>query len=161
PDSVRHYVYTIENPRTGETAHIKLETNRDPGGACQPVPGDPDNPVFNNPTVYRLTLDDTARQMSPFRLALIDFDTFEGITQLTRAPARREGDATRDGRSTDPADTGSVTAYVDWAELPAEISYRDGNAGGGNACTGVSFQGLTFVPEGRCGDCGSGGGGDV
>ncbi|MFJ8852362.1 hypothetical protein [Streptomyces sp. NPDC102437] len=142
------FIYTITNPQTDETAHVHLHASSTSPGGCGTY--DPANPVFNNPTVYTLTLDAAAQEMSVFRLDLLDFDTFEGVTQLSPIPSRVEGDVTWNG-STITANTSNAPAYVYWDQPPATISYRYGNTGGGLACSAVAFQGMTLIPEGCCG----------
>lgn len=146
------FVYTVTNPETGEVAEVKLHASSASPGGCGAY--DPANPVFNNPTVYTLTLDDAAQEMSTFRLDLLDFDTFEGVTGLSPLPSRVEGDVTWNG-STITANQSNSTAYVYFDSPPAQIAYRYGNTGGGLACTSVRFQGMTLVPDGCCG-CGTG-----
>ncbi|MFF1965444.1 hypothetical protein ACFVW5_17885 [Streptomyces sp. NPDC058232] len=146
------FVYTVTNPETGEVAQVKLHASSASPGGCGAY--DPANPVFNNPTVYTLTLDDAAQEMSTFRLDLLDFDTFEGVTGLSPIPSRVEGDVTWNG-STITANQSNSTAYVYFDSPPAQIAYRYGNTGGGLACTSVRFQGMTLVPDGCCG-CGTG-----
>ncbi|MFI5629219.1 hypothetical protein ACIA8E_07530 [Streptomyces sp. NPDC051664] len=146
------FVYTVTNPETGEVAQVKLHASSASPGGCGAY--DPANPVFNNPTVYTLTLDAAAQEMSTFRLDLLDFDTFEGVTGLSPLPSRVEGDVTWNG-STITANQSNSTAYVYFDSPPAQIAYRYGNTGGGLACTSVRFQGMTLVPDGCCG-CGTG-----
>lgn len=147
------FIYTVTNPETSEVARVKLHASSAAPGGCATY--DPANPVFNNPTTYTLTLDAAAQEMSTFRLDLLDFDTFEGVTGLNPIPSRVEGDVTWTG-STIKANQSNITAYVYFDNPPAQISYRYGNTGGGRACTAVRFQGMTLVPDGCCG-CGSGG----
>ncbi|MFD8820748.1 hypothetical protein ACFV1C_00015 [Streptomyces sp. NPDC059605] len=142
------FIYTITNPQTGDVAEVRLHASSTSPGGCGPY--DPANPVFNNPTTYTLTLDSAAQEMSTFRLDLIDFDTFEGITGLSPVPSRVEGDVTWSG-STITANQSNAAAAVYWDNPPATISYRYGNTGGGLACSAVAFQGMTLVPEGCCG----------
>ncbi|WP_329368719.1 hypothetical protein OG896_24530 [Streptomyces sp. NBC_00669] len=150
------FVITVTNPENSENAEIRLHASTAAGGACGAY--DPAAPVFNNPTVYTYTLDATAQQMSTFRLDLLDFDTFEGVTALSPVPSRVEGDVTWNG-STITANTSNGTCFVYWDAPPATISYRYGNTGGGNACSAVAFQGATLVPDGCCGCTGAGGDG--
>ncbi|MFE4329623.1 hypothetical protein ACFRQM_09225 [Streptomyces sp. NPDC056831] len=147
------FIYTVTNPETSEVARVKLHASSAAPGGCGTY--DPANPVFNNPTTYTLTLDAAAQEMSTFRLDLLDFDTFEGVTGLNPIPSRVEGDVTWNG-STIRANKNDITAYVYFDSPPAQISYRYGNTGGGRACTAVRFQGMTLVPDGCCG-CGSSG----
>ncbi|MGW7708259.1 hypothetical protein [Streptomyces sp. NPDC054771] len=150
------YIYTVTNPESGEVAQVKLHASSAAPGGCGTY--DPANPVFNNPTVYTLTLDTTAQQMSTFRLDLLDFDVFEGITNLNPIPSRVEGDVTWNG-STIKANQNNITAHVYFDSPPAQIAYRYGNTGGGSACSAVRFQGMTLVPDGCCG-CSANGGGE-
>ncbi|MFI9591202.1 hypothetical protein [Nonomuraea sp. NPDC052265] len=145
------FVYTVTNPETGEVARVKLHASSQAPGGCGTY--DPANPIFNNPTTYTLTLDAAAQEMSTFRLDLVDFDTFEGITNLSPVPSRVEGDVTWNG-STITANRNDQPAYVYWDNPPAQISYRYGNTGGGLACSSVRFQGMTLIPDGCCG-CGT------
>ncbi|MFJ1695662.1 hypothetical protein ACIOHC_11005 [Streptomyces sp. NPDC088252] len=147
------FIYTVTNPETSEVARVKLHASSAAPGGCGTY--DPANPVFNNPTTYTLTLDEAAQEMSTFRLDLLDFDTFEGVTGLNPIPSRVEGDVTWNG-STIRSNQNNITAYVYFDNPPAQISYRYGNTGGGRACTSVRFQGMTLVPDGCCG-CGSSG----
>lgn len=149
------FIYTVTNPETGEVAQVKLHASSAAPGGCGTY--DPANPVFNNPTVYTLTLDTVAQQMSTFRLDLLDFDTFEGVTNLSPIPSRVEGDVTWNG-STIKANQSNITAYVYFDSPPAQIAYRYGNTGGGSACSAVRFQGMTLVPDGCCGCSANGGG---
>ncbi|MFF5422105.1 hypothetical protein, partial [Streptomyces misionensis] len=142
------FVYTITNPQTQDIAEVRLHASSTAPGGCGAY--DPAAPVFNNPTTYTLTLDAAAQEMSTFRLDLLDFDTFEGITGLNPIPSRVEGDVTWNG-STITANVSNATAYAYWDNPPAQISYRYGNTGGGLACSAVAFQGMTLVPEGCCG----------
>ncbi|MCX4550602.1 hypothetical protein [Streptomyces sp. NBC_01500] len=150
------FIYTVTNPETGEVAKVKLHASSAAPGGCGTY--DPANPAFNNPTVYTLTLDTAAQQMTTFRLDLLDFDTFEGVTNLSPIPSRVEGDVTWNG-STIKANQSNITAYVYFDSPPAQIVYRYGNTGGGSACTAVHFQGTTLVPDGCCG-CSANGGGE-
>ncbi|WP_331723344.1 hypothetical protein [Streptomyces atratus] len=149
------YIYTVTNPQTGKVAQVKLHASSAAPGGCGTY--DPANPVFNNPTVYTLALDDVAQQMSTFRLDLLDFDVFEGITNLSPIPSRVEGDVTWNG-STIKANQSNITAYVYFDNPPAQITYRYGNTGGGSACSAVRFQGMTLIPDGCCGCSANGGG---
>lgn len=142
------FIYTITNPENGDVAEVRLHASSTAPGGCGAY--DPAAPVFNNPTTYTLTLDTAAQAMSVFRLDLLDFDTFEGITGLTPVPSRVEGDVTWSG-STINANTSNQTVYVYWDTVPETITYRYGNTGGGLAGTSVAFQGMTLVPEGCCG----------
>jgi len=143
------FIYTITNPDTDAVAEVRLHASRVAGGNCGPY--DPANPTFNNPTVYTLTLDAAAQEMHVFRLDLVDFDTFEGISQLSPPPSRVEGNVTWNGGSTVTANDNNVTAHLYWDNPPAQITYRYGNTGGGTACASVAFQGITLKPEGCCG----------
>ncbi|WP_406501604.1 hypothetical protein OHA04_27675 [Streptomyces sp. NBC_01590] len=149
------FIYTVTNPETGEVAQVKLHASSAAPGGCGTY--DPANPVFNNPTTYVLALDDVAQQMSTFRLDLLDFDVFEGVTNLSPIPSRVEGDVTWTG-STIKANASNITAYVYFDSPPAQIAYRYGNTGGGSACSAVRFQGMTLVPDGCCGCSANGGG---
>ncbi|MET8609812.1 hypothetical protein [Streptomyces misionensis] len=142
------FIYSLTNPDTGATAEVRLHASTAAGGSCGPY--NPAAPVFNNPTVYTLTLDAAAQEMTVFRLDLQDFDTFEGISGLTPVPDRVEGDVTWNG-STITANQNNLTAYVYWDHPPATISWRYGNTGGGTACSVVAFQGTTLKAEGCCG----------
>ncbi|MFE3378706.1 hypothetical protein [Streptomyces anulatus] len=142
------FIYTVTNPQTDEVAEIRLHASSLAGGACGAY--NPAAPVFNNPTTYTLSLSAEAQEMSTFRLDLIDFDTFEGITSLNPVPSRVEGDVTWTG-STIRANQNNVTAHVFFDRPPATISYRYGNTGGGTACSAVAFQGMTLIPDGCCG----------
>lgn len=144
------YIYTITNPDTGDTAEVHLHTSSIASTACAGGVYDPSAPVFNNPTVYTLTLDAVAQQMTTFRLDFLDLDPWEGITQLTPPPDRVEGDVTWSG-STVSANAANTVASLYWDNPPAQISYRQGNTGGGLACSVVSFQGTTLKGEGCCG----------
>ncbi|MEU4406195.1 hypothetical protein AB0F88_16865 [Streptosporangium sp. NPDC023963] len=146
------WIYTVTNPDTGEAAEVHLHASRAAGGNCGPL--NPANPAFNNPTAYTLTLDAVAQQMSTFRLDLIDFDTFEGVSGINPPPSRVEGDAVWYGGSTIVPTTNSGTAQVYWDQPPAQITFSYGNYGGGTACFALAFQGMTYKPEGCCG-CGS------
>ncbi|MFE3146568.1 hypothetical protein ACFXJ6_07880 [Streptomyces sp. NPDC059218] len=145
------FVYTITNPQTDDVAEVRLHASSLSPGGCGAY--DPAAPVFNNPTTYTLTLDAAAQEMSTFRLDLLDFDTFEGVTGLNPVPSRVEGDVTWNG-TTIKANVSNITAHVYWDNPPEKISYRYGNTGGGLACSSVAFQGMTLVSEGCCG-CGS------
>ncbi|WP_371095056.1 hypothetical protein [Streptomyces sanglieri] len=146
------FIYTITNPQTEGVAEVRLHASSLSPGGCGTY--DPAAPVFNNPTTYTLTLDAAAQEMSTFRLDLLDFDTFEGVTGLNPIPSRVEGDVTWNG-TTITANVSNITAHVYWDNPPEKISYRYGNTGGGRACSSVAFQGMTLVPGGCCG-CGSG-----
>ncbi|MFF4179716.1 hypothetical protein [Streptomyces sp. NPDC001750] len=146
------FIYTITNPQTQDVAEVRLHASSLSPGGCGTY--DPAAPVFNNPTTYTLTLDAAAQEMSTFRLDLLDFDTFEGVTGLNPVPSRVEGDVTWSG-TTITANVSNITAHVYWDNPPEKISYRYGNTGGGRACSGVAFQGMTLIPGGCCG-CGSG-----
>ncbi|MFD4314992.1 hypothetical protein [Streptomyces sp. NPDC058548] len=142
------FIYTITNPQTNAVAQVRLHASTAAGSGCGAY--NPASPVFNNPTVYTLTLDAAAQEMSTFRLDLLDFDMFEGITGLSPIPSRVEGNVTWNG-STITANVSNTTAFVFWDNPPAQIAYRYGNTGGGNACSAVAFQGMTLIPEGCCG----------
>ncbi|MFD9422301.1 MULTISPECIES: hypothetical protein [unclassified Streptomyces] len=151
--TVQHdFIYTVTNPETGEAAQVRLHASSPASGACGAY--NPASPVFNNPTTYTLTLSSAAQEMTTFRLDLLDFDTFEGVTGLNPLPSRVEGDVTWTG-STIRANVSNTTAYVYWDAPPPTIAYRYGNTGGGNACSAVRFQGTTLLPDGCCG-CGDG-----
>ncbi|MFE4796232.1 hypothetical protein ACFRFL_14215 [Streptomyces sp. NPDC056708] len=146
------FIYTITNPQTEDIAEVRLHASSLSPGGCGTY--DPAAPVFNNPTTYTLTLDASAQEMSTFRLDLLDFDTFEGVTDLNPIPSRVEGDVTWNG-TTITANVSNITAHVYWDNPAEKIRYRYGNTGGGRACTSVAFQGMTLIPGGCCG-CDSG-----
>ncbi|WP_439082066.1 hypothetical protein [Streptomyces sp. WL006] len=146
--SGQDFIYTVTNPQTDEVAEVRLHASSTAGGACGAY--DPAAPVFNNPTTYTLTLDAAAQEMSTFRLDLLDFDTFEGVTNLNPVPSRVEGDVTWTG-STITANQSNITARLYYDRPPATLSYRYGNTGGGTACSAVAFQGMTLIPDGCCG----------
>ncbi|MFE6022349.1 hypothetical protein ACFQ6O_38370 [Streptomyces sp. NPDC056441] len=146
------FIYAITNPQTEDVAEVRLHASSLSPGGCGTY--DPAAPIFNNPTTYTLTLDAAAQEMSTFRLDLLDFDTFEGVTGLNPVPSRVEGDVTWNG-TTITANVSNITAHVYWDNPPEKISYRYGNTGGGRACSSVAFQGMTLIPGGCCG-CDSG-----
>lgn len=137
---------------------VRVQTSRAAGGACGDY--DLDRLLFSNTAGYTIELDEVAQSVSSFKVNLVDFDGFEPVQITGPAPDRLGGTATWNdagNRIVPTEDNGTGEMY--WDNPPPEIAYTIWNTGGGNSCSMLSFEAITFKPEGCC-TCDTTNGGD-